>query len=251
MAGHSKWANIKHRKGAQDAKRGKVFTKIIKEIAVSVKVGGSDIDSNPRLRSAIQNAKGVNMPKDNILRAIKKASGNDAESYTEVNYEGYGPGGIAIFIECATDNINRTVAEIRSIFNKNGGELGKNGSLEYLFDRKGLFVIDKEKIKINLEELEMDLIDFGLIEFEITDKHCTIICEFEKFGEMQSKLSEISVETNTSSIERIPKDTMKLNSNDSIKILDMIEKFEDLDDVQKVFHNLFIDDDLLQQLNDE
>ena len=175
MAGHSKWANIKHRKGAQDAKRGKVFTKIIKEIAVSVKVGGSDIDSNPRLRSAIQNAKGVNMPKDNILRAIKKASGNDAESYTEVNYEGYGPGGIAIFIECATDNINRTVAEIRSIFNKNNGELGKNGSLEYLFDRKGLFVIDKEKIKINLEELEMDLIDFGLIDFEITDKYLSLI----------------------------------------------------------------------------
>tara|TARA_B100000963_G_scaffold361579_1_gene397844 strand:- start:710 stop:1465 length:756 start_codon:yes stop_codon:yes gene_type:complete len=251
MAGHSKWANIKHRKGAQDAKRGKVFTKIIKEITVSVKVGGSDIDSNPRLRSAIQNAKGVNMPKDNILRAIKKASGNDAESYTEVNYEGYGPGGIAIFIECATDNINRTVAEIRSIFNKSGGELGKNGSLEYLFDRKGLFVIEKEKIKIDLEQLEMDLIDSGLIEFEITDKYCTIISEFEKFGEMQSKLYEISVETNASSIERIPKDTMKLNSNDSLKILDIIEKFEDLDDVQKVFHNLFIDDNLLQQLSDE
>ena len=251
MAGHSKWANIKHRKGAQDAKRGKLFTKIIKEIAVSVKVGGSDIDSNPRLRSAVLNAKGVNMPKDNILRAIKKASGDDSESYSEINYEGYGPGGIAIFIECATDNINRTVAEIRSTFNKNGGELGKNGSLEYLFRSQGLFVIDKGKINIDLEELEMDLIDSGLIQFEITDEYCTIISEFEKFGEMQTKLSEISIETNSSSIVRIPNDTIKLNSSDSLKIIDLVEKFEDLDDVQKVFHNLFIDDDLLQQLSDE
>ena len=130
-------------------------------------------------------------------------------------------------------------------------ELGKNGSLEYLFDRRGLFVIDREKLKIDLEELEMDLIDYGLIEFEITDKYCTIISEFEKFREMQNKLSQISVETNASSLERVPKETMKLNSNDSLKIIDIIEKFEDLDDVQKVFHNLFIDDDLLQQLSDE
>jgi len=128
MAGHSKWANIKHRKGAQDAKRGKIFTKIIKEISVAVKESGDDINSNPRLRTAIQNAKGVNMPRENIERAIKKASGSDADTYMEVTYEGYAPNGVAIFIECTTDNINRTVADVRAVFNKNGGELGKNGS---------------------------------------------------------------------------------------------------------------------------
>ena len=136
MAGHSKWANIKHRKGAQDAKRGKVFTKIIKEISVAVKDGGHEPNSNPRLRAAIQNAKSVNMPKDNVQRAIKKASGDDAETFFEVTYEGYAPNGIAVFIECTTDNINRTVAEVRSVFNKSGGELGKNGSLEFLFEKK-------------------------------------------------------------------------------------------------------------------
>ena len=155
MAGHSKWANIKHRKGAQDAKRGKVFTKIIKEISVAVKEGGEDVDSNPRLRTAIQNAKGVNMPRENVERAIKKASGNDAQAYMEVTYEGYGPYGIAIFVECTTDNINRTVADVRAIFNKYDGDLGKNGSLEFLFEKKGVFIIEKNMIPMDLEEFEM------------------------------------------------------------------------------------------------
>ena len=155
MAGHSKWANIKHRKGAQDAKRGKIFTKLIKEISVAVKENGEDVDSNPRLRTAIQNAKGANMPRENIERAIKKASGNNANTYIEVTYEGYAPNGIAIFIECTTDNINRTVADIRAIFNKYDGDLGKNGSLEFLFNRKGVFLIEKSAINIDLEELQM------------------------------------------------------------------------------------------------
>jgi len=169
MAGHSKWANIKHRKGAQDKKRGKLFTRCIKDIYVAVKEGGDDINSNPRLKTAIQNAKGVNMPKDTIERAIKKASSKDSESYIETTYEGYGPNGIAFFIECTTDNINRTVANIRSIFNKFNGELGKNGSLEFLFNRLGVFELDKDE-NLNDEELEMSLIDGGLEEFEVAEK---------------------------------------------------------------------------------
>ena len=182
MAGHSKWANIKHRKGAQDKKRGKLFTRCIKEIHVAVKESGDDINSNPRLKTAIQNAKGANMPKDTIERAIKKASSSDSESYIEVNYEGYGPYGVAFFIECTTDNINRTVANIRAIFNKYNGELGKNGSLEFLFNRIGVFEIDKNIGNISKDELEMDLIDSGLEELHNFQDSYIITTNFEDFG---------------------------------------------------------------------
>ena len=250
MAGHSKWANIKHRKGAQDAKRGKVFTRIIKEISVAVKDGGMDPDSNPRLRTAIQNAKGVNMPKDNVERAIKKAGGSDAETYLEVTYEGYAPNGIAVFIECTTDNINRTVADVRAIFNKTGGELGKNGSLEFLFERKGGFIIKKELLENDLDNFEMELIDFGLEELEIDNNLCTIICEFEKFGLMQDKLNNMSIEVESAELLRVPRDTKTLDLEAGLKILNIIEKFEDNDDVQKVFHNLHVSSDLINALNE-
>ena len=170
MAGHSKWANIKHRKGANDAKRGKIFTKLIKEITVSARDGGPDPSSNPRLRLAIQNAKGSNMPKDTIERAIQKGSGANSANYSTTTYEGYGPNGFAIFVECMTDNINRTVAAVRSIFTKYGGSMGKSGSLAFLFERKGIFTVNREKITDeeawtlamieagveNIEEEEMD-----------------------------------------------------------------------------------------------
>ena len=249
MAGHSKWANIKHRKGAQDAKRGKIFTKIIKEISVAVKEGGDDSNSNPRLRTAIQNAKGVNMPRENVDRAIKKASGSDADTYMEVTYEGYAQNGIAIFIECTTDNINRTVADIRAIFNKNGGELGKNGSLEFLFERKGVFITSTENILIELDDLEMGLIDFGLEELEITGDLCSILCDFEKFGVMQEKLVNMSIEIKSAEIQRVPHDTKSLTIEDSVKILNIIEKFEENDDVQQVFHNLNITNEIMSELN--
>jgi YebC/PmpR family DNA-binding regulatory protein len=248
MAGHSKWANIKHRKGAQDAKRGKIFTKIIKEISVAVKEGGDDPDSNPRLRTAIQNAKGVNMPRENVERAIKKASGSDAQSYIEVTYEGYGPHGIAIFIECTTDNINRTVADVRAIFNKYDGDLGKNGSLEFLFERKGVFIIERSLITMDLEDLEMELIDFGLEDFEVHDDVCNILCDFDKFGVMQEKLSSISIDVKSAEIERIPNELKDINLDKSLKILNIIEKFEENDDVQKVFHNLHISNNLIKEL---
>ena len=250
MAGHSKWANIKHRKGAQDAKRGKVFTKIIKEISVAVKDGGVDPDSNPRLRAAIQNAKSVNMPKENVQRAIKKAGGDDADTYIEVTYEGYAPNGIAVFIECTTDNINRTVADVRAIFNKTGGELGKNGSLEFLFQKKGVFLIQQNQLPENLEELEMELIDFGLEELEMHDNMSTILCDFEKFGIMQEKLNEMSIEIESAEIHRMPNDTKKLDLNDSLKILNIIEKFEENEDVQQVFHNLNITAEIINTLNE-
>ena len=249
MAGHSKWANIKHRKGAQDAKRGKVFTKIIKEISVAVKQGGDDPNSNPRLRAAIQNAKGVNMPKDNVQRAIKKAAGDDGGAYMEVTYEGYAPHGVAVFIECTTDNINRTVADVRAIFNKTGGELGKNGSLEFLFSKKGVFLIKKEKIEIDLEEFEIELIDFGLEELEVEENMCTIICDFEKFGAMQEKLDEMEIDPDAASIHRIPYESKTLSLDEGLKILKIIERFEENDDVQEVFHNLNITEEIITELN--
>ena len=249
MSGHSKWANIKHRKGAQDAKRGKIFTRIIKELSVAVKEGGDDVSSNPRLRSAIQNAKSVNMPKDTVERAIKKASGADADTYLELTYEGYGPFGIAIFIECTTDNINRTVADIRAIFNKTGGELGKNGSLEFLFTRKGFFNIKEESINMDMEEFEIELIDFGLDDMEKDNDTCIISCQFEYFGSMQEQLHKLGIETESSSIQRVPNDLKCLDLESSIKIMNTIDKFEDNDDVQQVFHNLEITEELIIELN--
>ncbi len=250
MAGHSKWANIKHRKGAQDAKRAKLFTKALREINIAVKQGGPDPDSNPALRRAIANARGVNMPKDNIMRAIKKASGKDAENYQEVTFEGYGPYGIAFIVETATDNTNRTVGIVRSIFNKNGGELGKTGSLEYIFDRKGVFVIDKETVKdFDPEELEMELIDGGAEDIEQDDEMITVYTEFQDFGNMSAKLEELGIEVRSAKVERIPKTTKELPLEQAQKILQLAEKFEDEDDVQNVYHNLELTDELLEKLS--
>ena len=165
MAGHSKWANIKHRKAAQDKKRGKLFTRIIKEITIAARDGGADPDSNPGLRLAIQNAKGANMPKDTVERAIKKGAGGDGANLAEITFEGYASNGIAVFVEATTDNNNRTVASVRSVFNKYGGNLGTNGSLSFIFDRKGVFTINKTAFEgKDIEELEMELIDGGLEE---------------------------------------------------------------------------------------
>lgn len=249
MAGHSKWANIKHRKGAQDKKRAKQFTRAIKEITVAVKEGGGpDPETNPSLRNAVQNAKGVNMPKDTIERAIKKASGADADNYETVTFEGYGPNGIAIFVECTTDNTNRTVASVRSIFSKNAGSLGTNGSLEFLFDKKGVFTLEKEKIEKDLEELELELIEGGASKFEKEDEFLTVYTEFTDFGLMSSKLEELELEPKNSEVQRIPINTVELPVDDAIKILNLVEKFEDDDDVQNVYHNLEITDDLIEEM---
>ncbi len=252
MAGHSKWANIKHRKGAQDKKRAKQFTRAIKEITVAVKEGGGpDPEANPSLRNAIQNAKGVNMPKDTIERAIKKASGADADNYEMVTFEGYGPNGIAIFVECTTDNTNRTVASVRSIFSKNGGSLGTNGSLEFLFDKKGVFVIERENIERNMEEFELELIEGGATKIEKEEDFVTIYTEFTDFGSMSSKLEEMEIEPKSSEVQRIPMNTVELPVEDAKKIMDLVEKFEEDDDVQNVYHNLEISDELIAELERE
>ncbi|WP_127845949.1 YebC/PmpR family DNA-binding transcriptional regulator [Psychroflexus aestuariivivens] len=252
MAGHSKWANIKHRKGAQDKKRAKEFTRAIKEITVAVKEGGGpDPETNPTLRNAISNAKGVNMPKDTIQRAVKKASGADAENYDTVTFEGYGPNGIAIFVECTTDNTNRTVASVRSIFTKNGGSLGTNGSLEFLFDRKGVFVINTENLELEEDELELELIDGGATDIEKEDNLITVFTEFTDFGKMSTKLENLNIEPKNAEVQRIPLNTSELPLEDAKKIMNLIEKFEDDDDVQNVYHNLEITDELIESFEEE
>jgi len=247
MSGHSKWSTIKRKKGAIDAKRGKIFTKIIKEIIIAAKEGGSDPESNARLRLAIQNAKGANMPKDNIERAIKKATGSDAASYLETTFEGYAPGGIAVFIECLTDNNNRTVAAVRSAFNKHGGNLGTNGSLSFLFDRKGIFIIKNEGLVI--EDLELEMIDAGAENLEIEGDTITITCAKEDFGSVNRKLNEMGIEPEEAGLKRIPNDTKKLDIESSRKVLRLIDTLEDDDDIQFVYHNLEMTDELAEALD--
>lgn len=252
MAGHSKWSNIKRRKGAQDKKRGKEFTRAIKEIYVSVKEGGSgDSDANSALRNAIINAKGVNMPKDTIDRAIKKASGADADNYEEVSFEGYGPNGIAFFVECTTNNINRTVASVRVIFSKNAGSLGVNGSVEFLFERKSVFTIEEKSIPMPLEELELELIDSGAEKFELEEGFLTILADFTDFGKMSEALEKLGIEATQSTLDRIPLTTVELSIENARKILELEEKFEDDDDVQNVYHNLEISDELIAVMEAE
>lgn len=250
MSGHSKWSTIKRKKGALDAKRGKVFTRIIKDINIAIKEGGSsDPDSNPRLRLAIANAKGVNMPKDNITRAIKKAEDKGGESYQETTYEGYGVAGIALFVEASTDNLNRTIANVRAIFSKYEGSLGTNGSLEFIFDRKGVFSIPLEKLEgMDLEEFEMKLIDGGADEFEKDDEFLTVYTSFEDFGNMQKKLEELNMEPESQELQRIPKITQTVSLEDGKKILLILEKFEEDDDVNAVYHNMEMTEELMKEM---
>jgi YebC/PmpR family DNA-binding regulatory protein len=246
MSGHSKWSTIKRKKGAADAKRGKIFTKIIKEIMIAAKEGGGDPELNPRLRLAVQNAKGANMPKDNIERAIKKATGTDADSYTESTFEGYGAGGIAVFVECLTDNNNRTVASVRAAFNRSGGSLGTNGSLSFLFDRKGIFTIKNENI--NMEELELELIDAGAEDFEVDEDTITITCSREDFGSVNKKLNELGIEPEDAGLKRIPNDTKKVDIETAKKVMRFVEILEDDDDVQNVYHNMAMTDEIAEAL---
>jgi len=244
MSGHSKWANIKHRKGAQDAKRGKIFTKLIKEITVSVKENGPDLDSNSRLRLAVQNAKGANMPKDTIDRAIKKGAGESGTNYTEVTYEGYGTNGIAVFVECTTDNLNRTVSNVRSLFTKNGGNLGTNGSLEFIFDRKGVFMFPVSE-NVNEDDLSLELIDGGAEDIEIEDGLAHVTCLMEDFGNMQRKLEEMVIEPQSAELQRIPTTFVSLDNLAFAKAMKLIDTLEDDDDVQKVYHNIEATDEQL------
>lgn len=236
MAGHSKWANIRHRKGAQDAKRGKIFTKIQKEISVAVKVAGPDSDSNPRLRSAIQLARQNNMPKDNIERAIKKASGEDAENFIETTFEGYGPDGIAVFVECATDNNTRTVSNVRSYFNKNNGSLGKDGCLQFVFEQKAVFILPKKNY--DEDEFTLELIDMGAEDVDVDEEYFTVIGQMQDWSKIQKELEKKEVEISESSLQRIPT-SYKTLSEENLQLFErLVKTLEDDDDVQKVYHNL-------------
>lgn len=245
MAGHSKWANIKRRKGAQDAKRAKIFTKLIKEITVSAREGGADPEGNSRLRLAIQNAKGANMPKDTIERAIHKGTGGEGEDYSELTYEGYAPHGVAVFVECTTDNLNRTVSSVRSLFNKYGGSLGKNGSVEFLFDRKGVFHFPFPE-EVDEEEFTLALIDAGAEEVEFNEGYVQITCAMEDFGRLQQQLDEMKVEVENAELQRIPTTTVSLSDEEVVSVMKLIEALEDDDDVSKVYHNLEISDEQME-----
>lgn len=229
-------------------KMAKTFSKIGKDIALAVKAGGSDPDSNPALRRCIQNAKGANMPKDNVERAIKKASGADAEHYEEVTYEGYGQGGVAFFIECTTNNPTRTVANVRAIFNKFDGNLGKNGELSFIFDRKGIFSIDISNIKLDWEEFEMEMIDGGAEEIDKDDEEVVITMAFEDFGNLSHKLDELEIEVKSAELQRIPNNSKDVNIDQFKANMKMLERFEEDEDVQNVYHNMEITDELLENL---
>ena len=245
MSGHSKWSTIKRKKGANDAKRGKLFTKLIKEITVAASVGGTEIDSNPRLRAAVQNAKGMNMPKDTIQRAISKAD-RDNSSFMELSFEGMLPNGIGVFIDCLTDNRNRTVSVVRSIFNKRGGSLGTNGSLSYMFERKGVISLDKGDL--DPEEFELELIDAGIEELEQEEDMFMITTPMEEIHNVQKKLEEMGLEAASAELQRIPNDTVDLPIEDAKQIMRIVEEFEDDDDIQTVSHNLNVSDELTEAM---
>lgn len=215
----------------------RTFTRIGKEITIAVKAGGSDATANPRLRVLLQNAKAANMPKDTVERAIKKATDKDAGDYKEITYEGYGPHGVAIFVEAATDNNTRTVANVRSYFTKHGGSLGTQGSLTFLFDHKSVFKI-KPKDGVSLEDLELELIDYGVDELENDEEEIVLYGAFEEFANIQKYLEENGFEIVSAEFERIPNDLKDVSPEDRDSINKLLEKLEDDEDVQNVFHNM-------------
>ena len=230
-------------------KMAKTFSKIGKDIAIAVKAGGPDPESNPALRRCIQNAKGANMPKDNVERAIKKASGADAENYEEITYEGYGQGGVAFFVECTTNNTTRTVANVRAIFNKFDGNLGKNGELAFIFDRQGIFTIDRANITMDWDEFEMEMIDGGAEEIDSDDHEVMITTAFEDFGALSHKLDDLGIEVKSAELQRIANNTKKVNPDQFKANMKMLDRFEEDDDVQNVFHNMEITDELLKSIS--
>lgn len=238
---------FEYRKAAKFARwdrMAKQFSRIGKEIAMAVKDGGPDPETNPALRRAIQNAKGVNMPKDNVERAIKKAAGADAEVYDIITFEGYAPHGIGIFVECTTNNNNRTVANIRAIFNKVGGNLGKSGEIAFMFDRKGIFTIEKDQINMDWDDFELELIDAGAADIEKEEGLVTVYSNFEDFGNVSHKLDDMKIEVQNAEILRFPNITKELSLDHAKEILEIIDRFEQDDDVQNVFHTMEITKEL-------
>jgi YebC/PmpR family DNA-binding regulatory protein len=248
MSGHSKWSTIKHKKGKEDARRGKIFTKIIKEITIAARMGGGDQTGNPRLRSAIQAAKAENMPKENIERAIKKGTGElPGVSYEEATFEGYGPGGVAVLVEILSDNRKRTVADIRHIFSKNAGNLGEAGCVSWMFDKKGLIVFEKDKVD---EEKLMDLaLEAGAQDVQETDKEYEVITEPADFERVKKQLDEAKLTPTYAEISMVPQSTVRLTGKEAQQMLRLMESLEDSEDVQHVYANFDIPDEELEQLS--
>lgn len=241
MSGHSKWHTIKHKKGATDAKRGKVFTKLIKEITVAARTGGGDAGANARLRKAVADAKAANMPNDTIDRAIKRGTGElEGVSYDEITYEGYGPGGVAVMVDSMTDNRNRTVAEIRHLFAKNGGNLGASGSVGYLFDKKGYIVV--EKTAKPEDELFEIVTDAGAEDLRDDEDNFEIITAPDSFDTVLDAVKKAGVEPHLAEIEMVPQNYIKLAGAEAKQMLKLMEALEDHDDVQKVSANFDIDE---------
>ncbi len=241
MSGHSKWHTIKHKKGALDAKRGKLFTRLIKEIAVAARTGGGDIDANARLRKAVSDAKAGNMPNDTIDRAIKRGTGElEGVNYEEITYEGYGPAGVAVMVEAMTDNRNRTVAELRHMFSKNGGNLGESGSVGWLFDRKGYIVVSKEAK--SEDELFEIVTEAGAEDLRDDEDNFEIITAPESFDAVHEAVKQAGIEPEVAEVENIPQNYIKLEGNDAKQMLKLMESLEDHDDVQKVSANFDMDE---------
>ena len=238
MSGHSKWHNIQAKKGKADAARGKVFTKLGREILVAVKSGGPDPDGNSTLKAVIAKCKAANMPNDTINNAIKKASGEgNTASYEEITYEGYGPNGVALIVEASTDNKNRTAAEVRHAFDKSGGNLGTTGCVSYMFSKKGVIVIEKESCKIDEEELMMMALEAGAEDFDVQDEVYEITTEPGEFANVSEKLQESGIEFLEASIQMVPSTTVALDEASAEKMERMVERLEELDDVMNVYHN--------------
>jgi len=246
MAGHSKWANIKHKKAREDKKRAKIFNKHLREITVAAREGGGDPDANPRLSVAIDNAKSDNVPKDNIERAIKKGTGELDEGdgrYEDATYEGYGPGGVAYFIEVTTNNYNRTVSEIRHIFTKHGGNLGTDGSVAYMFDQKGMVRI--KDVGFDEDEFMLKAIDAGAEEIEKDGEHYLITTAREEMYEVRDSLEDMGYEIESAELVRVPQTEVKVDDETARSNFRLIEKFEDSDDVSNVFTSMKMDDETL------
>ncbi|MCQ9207259.1 MAG: YebC/PmpR family DNA-binding transcriptional regulator [Omnitrophica bacterium] len=247
MSGHSKWASIKHKKGAADAKRGKVFTKLIREITVAAKAGGGNSDTNPRLRLAIQRAKDGNMPQGNIDRGIKKGTGElEGVSYEEITYEGYGPGGVAIMVEVLTDNKNRATSDIRNIFSKRGGNMAGHGSVAWIFEKKGYIVINRKDIEE--DKLMSIALDAGAEDMKMEDTTYAVTTGASDFDKVKKALEEHKVKIDTADITSVPKSTLKVTGENAKKVLSLVSELEEQDDVQNVCANFDIPDDILKAM---
>jgi YebC/PmpR family DNA-binding regulatory protein len=247
MSGHSKWASIKHKKSAVDAKRGKIFSKLIKEITVAARLGGGDPEGNPRLRVAIQAAKGQNMPKENIARAIKKGTGELAgTSYEEYNYEAYGPGGVALLVNCLTDNRNRTVAEIKHIFERHGGNLGEPGCVSWIFEKKGLVVFEKDHVE---EEKLLNLaLEVGAEDIKETETQFEVLTDPADFESIKKAFDDQGMRYGIAEIGMIPQNTVKLEGRDAERVLNLMEALEENDDISHVYANFDIPDEVMEAL---